>query len=250
MTLADDSSGAAGPGLIAMWAAPRSRSTAFFRSMLEHDGLVAIHEPFDNIADHGSTLVDGRPVADPEELIRTLRGLAETATVFFKETTDRRHPAVLADRRFLKEVTHTFLIRSPAEIASSIYALQGPGLTLPQIGLEHAYDLREAILAAGGAQPIVVDSDDLMADPAATMAAYCARVGIPFSESALHWAPGDRDEWRQSARWHVRVNESSGFTHSPASYEITAANNAMLADFTAHHEPFYRALREHRMAIS
>jgi hypothetical protein len=64
---------------------------------------------------------------------------------------------VLADRRFLKEVTHTFLIRSPAEIASSIYALQGPGLTLPQIGLEHAYDLREAIVAAGGAQPVVVD---------------------------------------------------------------------------------------------
>jgi hypothetical protein len=250
MTLADDSSRAARPGLIAMWAAPRSRSTAFFRYMLEHGGVVAIHEPFDNIADHGSTQVNGHSVADPVQLIRTLRGLPETATVFFKETTDRRHPAVLADRWFLKEVTHTFLIRSPAKIASSIYALQGPGLTLPQIGLEHAYDLREAIVAAGGAQPVVVDSADLMADPAATVAAYCAAVGIPFSKPALRWAPGARDEWRQSARWHTRVSESTGFTQSPTSYETTTANNAMLARYSAHHEPFYRALRAHKIAIS
>jgi len=136
--VAANPSGMAGPGLIAMWAAPRSRSTAFFRYMLEHGGLVALHEPFDNIADHGSTPVNGHPVSDHVELIAALRRLATTATVFMKETTDRRHQAVLADRRFLKEVTHTFLIRSPAEIAASLYALQGPRLTLPQIGLEYA----------------------------------------------------------------------------------------------------------------
>lgn len=249
MRVARDSSGPAMPGLIALWAAPRSRSTAFFRYMLEHGGLVALHEPFDNIADHGSTAVNGHPVSDPAELITALRDLAGTATVFFKETTDRRHHAVLADRGFLAEATHTFLIRAPAEIAASCYALQGPGLTMSEIGLEHAYDLHQAILAAGGAHPVVVDSDDLIADPAATVAAYCAAVGIPFSRSALHWAPGDRNEWRQSARWHARVSESNGFTQSPTSYEITPANNAMLARYSAHHEPFYRALRARKLAI-
>jgi hypothetical protein len=149
--------------------------------MLEHGGHLALHEPFDNIGDYGSTMVDGHLVSDPAELIATLLGLAGTATVFFKETTDRRHQAVLADRRFLTEATHTFLIRAPAEIAASIYAIQGPQMTLPEIGLEHAYDLYQAIVATGGAAPVVVDSDDLMADPAAIMAAYCAAVGIPFS---------------------------------------------------------------------
>jgi hypothetical protein len=236
--------------LIAMWAAPRSRSTAFFLYMLEHGGLIALHEPFDNIADHGSTQVNGRLVADPAELITMLRGLSETATVFFKETTDRRHQAVLADRRFLMEARHTFLIRSPAEIAASCYALQGQRLTLSEIGLEHAYDLYQAIVAAGGVQPVVVDSDDLIADPAATLAAYCAAVGIRFSRSALRWAPGDRDEWRQSARWHVRVSQSTGFTQSATRYETTAANSPMLARFSSHHEPFYRALRVHKIAIT
>jgi hypothetical protein len=238
------------PGLIAMWAAPRSRSTAFFRYMLEHGGLVALHEPFDNIADHGSTRVNGLTVSDAAELITTMRGLAATATVFFKETTDRPHRAVLADRRFLAEATHTFLIRAPAEIAASCYALQGERLTLSEIGLEHAYGLYQAILAAGGNAPVVVDSDDLIADPAATVAAYCAAVGIPFSRSALHWTPGDREEWQQSARWHAQVSESSGFTRRPTRYETTVANNAMLARYSAHHEPFYHAFRARKIAIS
>jgi hypothetical protein len=250
MTMAGGSPGTTAPGLIAMWAAPRSRSTAFFRCMPEHGGLVALHQPFDNIADHGSTMVNGQPVSDPAELITAMRGLAGTATVFFKETTDRRHHAVLADRRFLTEVTHTFLIRAPAEIAVSCYALQGERLSLPEIGLEHAYDLYQAILAAGGTAPVVVDSDDLIADPAATVAAYCAAVGIPFSGPALHWRPGDREDWRQSARWHVQVSESSGFTQAATSYETTTANNAMLARCSAYHEPFYRALCAHKIAIS
>jgi hypothetical protein len=37
--------------------------------MLEHGGLVALHEPFCNITDHGSTVVDGHPVSDHAELI-------------------------------------------------------------------------------------------------------------------------------------------------------------------------------------
>ena len=45
------------------------------------------------------------------------------------------------------------------------------------------------------------------------------------------------------------MSESTGFTQSPTSYETTSANNAMLARYSAHHEPFYRALRAHKMPI-
>ena len=99
------------------------------------------------------------------------------------------------------------------------------------------------------ALPRAVVLRDALEHNIATMAAYCAAVGIPFRRPALHWAPGDRDEWRPSARWHVRVSESTGFTPSPTSYETTTANNAMLARYSAHHEPFYRALRAHKLAI-
>ena len=94
-----------------------------------------------------------------------------------------------------------------------------------------------------------MDSDDLIADPAATMGAYCAATGIPFRRSALRWSPGEREEWRQNARWHTQVSLTSGFTQTATSYDVTTANNAMLARYSAHHEPFYRELRAHRIAI-
>jgi hypothetical protein len=86
MTVAGDSP-LTRPGLVALWAAPRSRSTAVFRYMVEHGGLVALHEPFDNIGDSGSTEVNGRPVSDPAELITTFAGPRRNGAGVLKETT-------------------------------------------------------------------------------------------------------------------------------------------------------------------
>lgn len=45
------------------------------------------------------------------------------------------------------------------------------------------------------------------------------------------------------------MSQTSGFMQSTTSYEFTAANNAMLARYSAHHEPFYQKLRAHRIMI-
>lgn len=54
--------------------------------------------------------------------------------VFLKKTTDHRYPEVLADRRFLAMVHHVFLIRRPAEIVASYYALW-PDMRIEEVGL-------------------------------------------------------------------------------------------------------------------
>jgi hypothetical protein len=43
--------------------------------------------------------------------------------MFLKDTMDHQHNEVLADRRFLAEARHAFLIRRPEKIAASYYAL-------------------------------------------------------------------------------------------------------------------------------
>jgi adenylylsulfate kinase len=216
--------------------------------MLEHGGLLALHEPFCNIADYGETTVTGRVVRTADELIATLLALRATTAVFFKDTTDHRHPAVLGDRRFLTEVTHTFLIRSPAEIAASYYAIR-PQMSMEEIGMTSLYELYQAARDASGRPPAVIDSADLVANPARTMAAYCEAVGIPFREQALSWRPGPRAAWSRSARWHTAVDSSSTFTPRVSTYAQTVANNARLAEFSAHHEPYYQALRSRRLVI-
>ncbi len=232
--------------VFALWSAPRARSTAFFRSMLERGDLIALHEPFDNLTCFDETDVDGRMFHSAVSLLTWLR--EETNDIFLKDTTDYRHPQVLADRRFLAESRHAFLIRRPEAIAASDYALY-PDMSINAIGLQTAYELYVAVCDAGGNPPVVIDSDDLVARPEATMAAYCAAVGLPFLPRALEWEPGERPEWRRFARWHVDVGASSGFQRHEHVYDHTVDNSDKLARFAALHLPFYEQLYAARLPV-
>ncbi|MPZ26473.1 MAG: hypothetical protein GEV12_08450 [Micromonosporaceae bacterium] len=149
---------------------------------------------------------------------------------------------------FLGKVEHAFLIRRPEEIAASYYALY-PDMSINAIGLEALHELRAAVRDAGGNRPVVIDSDDLLARPEATMAAYCAAVGLPFILRALTWEPGERSEWRRSARWHTDVSASSGFERRERLYTHTMENSDELARFAAHHRPFYEQLHAQRLDV-
>jgi hypothetical protein len=235
--------------VFALWSAPRARSTAFFRSMLERGDLIALHEPFDNLTCFGETDVEGRTVDSAGSLLAWLRDETDDVTVFLKDTTDYRHPEVLADRRFLAEGRHAFLIRRPEEIAASYYALD-PGMSIGAIGLEALHELHAAVRDAGGSPPVVIDSDDLVACPGATMAAYCAAVGLPFIPRAITWEPGGRPEWRRFARWHEDVSTSSRFERRERGYAHTVENSDELARFAAHHRPFYEQLHAERLHVA
>jgi len=236
--------------VFALWSAPRTRSTAFFRSMAERGDMTVLHEPFSNLRDYGETHAGARRFDSALSLLAWLRDETNDMSVFLKD-----HPPtayvrdVLADRRFLAEARHAFLIRRPEEIAASSYALQ-PGMNIIAIGLERLCEVQAAVREAGGNASVVIDSDDLVARPEATMAAYCAAVGLPFIPEALTWEPGERPEWRRSARWHVDVSASSGFERRERVYPHTVENSAELARFAAHHRPFYERLYAQRLDVT
>ncbi len=209
---------------------------------------MALHEPFCNLTCFGETDLDGRTVDSPASLLAWLRDRTDDATVFLKDTTDHRYREVLADRQFLAEGRHAFLIRRPEEIAASYYALY-PDMSINAIGLQALHELHAAVREAGGHPPVVIDSDDLVARPGATMAAYCAAVGLPFIPRALRWEPGERPEWRRSARWHADVQASSGWTRHERGYAHTVENCGKLARFAAHHRPFYEQLHAERLVV-
>ena len=234
--------------VLTLWSAPRARSTAFFRSMVERGDLVALHEPFCNLLNHGETDVEGRRFDSAASLLAWLRDGMPGVVVFLKDTTDFRHREVLADRRFLAEARHAFLIRRPEEIAASYYDLY-PDMSINAIGLEYLHELHTAVEDAGGHCPVVVDSDDLVARPAATLAAYCAAVELPFIPRALRWAPEERTEWRRTARWHAEVSASSGFEQHERTYAHTVETSPELARFAAHHRPFYEQLHARRLDV-
>jgi len=217
--------------------------------MVERGDLIALHEPFCNLTCFGETDVDGRTLESAVSLLSWLCDDIGDVSVFLKDTTDYQHREVLADRRFLAEGRHAFLIRRPEEIAASFHALS-PEMGSDSIGLESLYALHTAVRDAGGHAPVVIDSDDLVARPEATVRAYCAAVGLPFIPRALTWEPGERSEWRRSARWHADVCASSGFERREHVYPHTVENSGKLAQLAAHHLPFYEKLHAQRLDVA
>ena len=216
--------------------------------MVERGDLTAVHEPFFNVAAYGRTDVGDQAITSMESLLAVFRDAAAPTDVFFKETTDHRYAPILADRRFLAETRHAFLIRRPEEIAASYHALY-PAMKCHEVGLETLHELYRAVVGATGHHPVIIDSDDLVARPAATVSAYCEAMDLPFLPHALTWTPADRPEWHRTALWHQRTAASSGFEAADRRYEHTAEETERLGAFAAHHRPFYDELRAERLVV-
>lgn len=231
--------------LLALWSAPRSRSTVFFRIMLERHDVLSLHEPFCNIVNDGGTEVGDRVVHSVDDLMSILIELSGERAVFFKDTTDCQYDSIFEREDFLKSVRHAFLLRDPREIIPSFVALK-PDMAIHEVGVEYLHSIYRAVLDVGG-DPVVLDSDDLVNHPEQTVRAYCAAVDLPFHADVLRWQPGERPEWHQSARWHADVSRSSTVRRRHTSYDRTIDTDPLLRRFYEHHLPFYEHLWERRV---
>ncbi len=82
------------------------------------------------------------------------------------------------------------------------------------------------------------------------MAAYRTAVGLPFHPRALTWERGEQPEWKRSARWHADASNSSGFARREHAYLYTVENSDKLAQYAAHHRPFYERLYVQRLDVT
>jgi hypothetical protein len=228
--------------VLALWSAPRSRSTAFARMMTERNDRAVVHEPFSQVVDFGEVKVGDRIAHSEQDVLTALRGIAADEPVFFKDTTDFRYPALLADESFLAAATHTFIIRDPAKAIASHHALN-PNLGRDEIGFAWLYEIFAAVQAATGATPVVIDSDDLLDRPAETVRAYCSAVGIPFLPNALSWKPGMRPEWQATSRWHASTSQTAGFRRGTSDGAEAVTVDPVLRAYRDYHLPYYEKLR-------
>jgi hypothetical protein len=232
------------PRVIALWSHPRALSTAFFRMMVERGDVLALHEPFANLAAVGRYDEVGEPVADPAGLLAAIFRQADRRPVFLKDTTEYPHAALLDLPGMLDRVTHTFIVRDPLAAIPSHYAVN-PAVTSAEIGYEHQYRIFARVRAARGAAPLVIEAERLLADPAGTVRHYCEHVGLPFRPEALSWSAGTRPEWARTDAWHQDVNRSVGFQQRAKEYPVRVDNDERLAAWWRHHRPFYAELQRH-----
>lgn len=228
--------------VLALWSAPRCRSTAFARMMTERGDRAVVHEPFSRVVDFGEVEVGESVARSESDVLAALRSMAAGIPVFFKDTTDFHYPALLADEAFLSAATHTFIIREPAEAIASHHALN-PDLGRDEIGFARLYEIFTAVRSATGSTPVVIDSDDLLDRPAETVRAYCAAVGMDFRPDALNWAPGMRSEWQSTGKWHKSTSETTGFRRVGSGGAGVVAAEPVLRGYRDYHQPYYEKLR-------
>jgi len=217
--------------------------------MLQRGDLLALHEPLEALHFVGPLNIEQRTFESPPELLAGLVDDTSARNVFLKETVNPPVQAcVVDDSRFLAEARHTFLIRRPEEIAASWYALEH-NMRIIDTGVKLLHALFLAVQEAGGHPPIVIDSDDLVSMPLATMTAYCDAVGLPFIADALQWEPGHRPEWARSSRWHEAAAMSSGFVKPTERDRDELAAHPEIARFTQRHTPYYEELWLHRLQV-
>ena len=251
---------------VLLWTAPRCMSSAFERSIRELEAVKVIYEPHQQAYYHG-------PERRSDNNNPTLSEINPTAT--FKAADDRllqqydEYEAVFAKNMayFVKgsyeryttgkfaSFKHTFLIRNPRKsIPSFVKACEISNFppSLDETGFKELYDLFKVVQLVDP-NPIVVDADDLLANPRDVMEQYCHATGLPFSEKMLTWTPGEVSDWKEAfvyyKEWHGTAMMSSGFMKPKASKDTQPAAKLRpdIEEAVCEALPYYQAIHDVRL---
>lgn len=256
---------------VLLWAAPRSLSNAFERSIRELKSVKVFHEPHceayyygperkrDNTHQPTQSEIEDNIAATFEavdaELLRHHEGYE---AVFAKDLAyyieGRYDNYVKGDFANFK---HTFLIRHPQKSIPSLiraYKRCGFSSTFDDNGIKALYDFYKIVQQNVDPHPIVIDADDLLANPKGFMEHYCRATGLRFEEQMLTWTPGDVQDWMPYKYTHVfkdTVMNSSGFMKPQEKPRANDMENLSkeAQDFIQQMLPYYEAMYSVRLQL-
>ena len=211
--------------ILALWAVPRSTSTAFEWMMRQRGDLECFHEPYGEAWYQGEQPLWPRVQEDSlrtpgltlESVHSRLLNAREAGPVFIKDFP--HYLDHMWSDEFLANFNHSFLIRDPAKTITSMYN-KWPDFHEKEVGFEEQRELYDRLCDTHGAAPPVLDSDDLLEDPFRMVELWCISVGIPFMPEALSWEPGARDEvsWWDGGSFHANLRNSDGLKPQKRKY--------------------------------
>ncbi len=202
---------------ICLWSGTRNVSTALMYSFAQRADTQVVDEPLyghylrvSGAAHPGREEIMAAVNCDGDAVMRDLLSTANppgTTVLFAKQMA---HHLVGLDTAFLEQTQNVLLIRDPADMLPSL-TVQLPDATLGDTGLETQWRLFQSMERVGQS-PAVIDSRELLLDPAGVLAQLCAHLELEFDEAMLEWPAGPRAEdgiWAKY--WYHAVHTSTGF---------------------------------------
>ena len=206
---------------IAMWSGPRNLSTAMMRSFGARADTMCSDEPFygayltETGLDHPmrAETLERHPI-NAKRIAHDMAYKNCEKRIFYQKHMTH-HMLDSFPREWMSKVRHAFLIRHPARVLAS-YSKKAEAVSLRDIGFLQQEDLFNTVIKLTGKTPAVVDSDDILRDPAGTLSRLCVALDIPWTDDMLSWPPGARPEdgaW--APHWYDSVQASTGFGPPP-----------------------------------
>ena len=236
---------------IAMWSGPRNMSTTMMRSFGARADTACVDEPFYapflklTGLDHPMRAeIFAAHEADPQEVAAAMAGPAPGGAPIFYQKQMTHHMVAGIPRGWMAACEHAFLIRHPARVLAS-YARKMEQVDLEAIGFPQQLELFHQARELMGRTPVVIDSDDILANPQAALTRLCAALGIGWTPAMLAWDAGGKPEdgaW--APHWYDAVWRSTGFGPPPGPLpELSDAQ----ADLCAAAMPIYEELTAYRI---
>jgi len=231
---------------INLWSGPRNISTALMYSFAQRIDTKVYDEPLyahylsNSNADEyhpGAYEVLAAMENDGAKVVEMMLGDHGKAVAFFKQMT---HHLVNIDQSFMKEMVNIILTRNPTQMLPS-YAKEVPNPIMRDVGYRQHHELLK-YLKSNGNTPIILTSENVLKDPAATLRKLCQKIGICFDEKMLRWKKGPRPEDGPWAKyWYHSVHQSTGFTrHQPKNDPFPEHLEPLLAECMPYYEELAR----------
>ena len=228
---------------IAGWSGPRNISTAMMRSWDSRPDCAVVDEPFyacyllESGADH--PMRDDIIASQPMTRAGVVDGLSvQSAVAIQYEKHMTHHMPRGVDLSWTRDLKHVFLIRSPERVIAS-YRQKMPSASADDIGIIRQRELFDEITAITGERPPVVDSLDILSNPAQILRQLCVALDVPWWEGAMtQWKVGSRPTdgvW--AAHWYGAVESSTKFSLPlSSSPQLDETDRALAEDMMVHYE--------------
>jgi hypothetical protein len=240
---------------IAMWSGPRNISTAMMYAFGNRADCEVWDEPFYafSLKERGNDHplrheIISRYETRYEPIVeRCLAPSPEGKHLFYqKHMTHHLLPGF--DRRWILKIANAFLIRDPRRVLAS-YARKWETITLRDIGIIEQWELFKVLADAHGSPPVIIDAEDVLANPHRALQQLCRALGIEFSEAMLSWPRGPKPfDGVWGRHWYNAVHASTGFDR-PAS-SSSAPLPADLERIADEAVPVYEQLHAQRLTLS
>jgi hypothetical protein len=236
---------------IAMWSGPRNLSTAMMYAFSARGDCVVWDEPFYaayldatgiNHPMRDEIIAEHEP--DSDRVASICKGPVPQGQRYFYQKHMTMHMVEGFDRRWMRSCQNVFLIRHPARVVAS-YAKKREGATFEDLGFIQQEQLFNEVAGWSGTTPLVLDSDDIRADPAGMLQKLCTALGVPFTRNMLRWpAGGNEADGIWATHWYGAVHRSTGFDGVEGPLP---ALGGVYADLVAQALPYYLTLSRYKI---